>query len=507
MKKIDMHFHTTLSDWKKSNEDILKMINPKEIDFLAVTEHDIVNVNMQKSLENMWIATAYSTEISACDYIDSKSMHILHYSREINNRLNPNLESIRNARKEKIQIQVQKLIENGFNINYDEIISYYKSKWVNVENLVAYHIAHYIYRKKISLDNIAKISGKKDMTADAFYKSFMKRWGQFADIWHIDVGDYEFNIEDFNKIRVPNSIVSLAHPNVTFKNDIEEFSSKIEKLVNLWINAIEVNPMATKKYLDVITYFGHKYDLILTFWSDCHFSSTFDWKHWQLFHLNQELSKKQIEDNMYRIKDKLALNWVSNEKFETQEFFKKWDLAVMIGRMNPPHIGHLRVIRQALRENDKLVIFLGSANVVNEKNPFDFETRWEFLEAVFFDEIASGKLILSYLDDCWDDGDWTANLWEKLKVLVPGFNWKLNFYGWDFKEDRAINAIRDYENRLNIENVNYIQVERDHFTLPNGLDISATNLRNALNSKDFELARKFMDERIAPLVIGKWEEK
>lgn len=502
-----MHFHTTLSDWKKSNEEILKMINPKNIDFLAVTEHDIVNSNFKKSLDDLWIPSAYSVKVSACDYSDAKSMHILHYSSQINDLLNPRLESIRNARKQKIQLQVQKLIENGFDINYDEIISYYQQKRVNVENLVAYHIAHYIYRKNINLDKITKISGKNNLSADAFYKAFMKRWWEFADIWHVDVGDYEFDIEDFNKIRVPNSIISLAHPNVTFKNDIDAFAERIAKLVPLWINAIEVNPMATKKYLDVITYFAHKYDLILSFWSDCHFSSTFDWKHWQLFHLNQELSKKQIDDNLYRIKDKLDLNWVTNEKFETQEFFKKGNLAVMIGRMNPPHIGHLRVIRQALRENNNLVIFLGSANVVNEKNPFDFEVRWKFLEAVFSEEIKSGKLILSYLDDCWDDGDWTENLWEKLKTLVPEFAWILNFYGWDFKEDRAINAIRDYEIRLNIENVNYIQVERDHFTLPNGLDISATNLRNALNSWDFELAKKFMDDKIAPLVIKKWEEK
>lgn len=307
MRQIDMHFHTTLSDWKKSNEEILKIIKYKDIDFIAVTEHDIVNTEFKKSLDNLWIPTAYRVEISACDYTDKKSMHILHYSSKINHLLDPKLESIRNARKQKIQLQVQKLIENGFNINYDEMISYYESKRVNVENLVAYHIAHYIYRKNINFDKIAKISGKNDMSTDAFYKAFMKRWWEFANIWYVDVWDYELDVNDLDSHKLDSSIFSLAHPNITFKNDIEAFANKIEKLVPLWINAIEVNPIATKKYLDVITYFAHKYDLILTFGSDSHFKEFFDWKHVQLFHLNQELSKKQIEDNLYRIKDKLKI--------------------------------------------------------------------------------------------------------------------------------------------------------------------------------------------------------
>jgi hypothetical protein len=136
----------------------------------------------------------------------------------------------------------------------------------------------------------------------------LKRGWKFAYIWHVDVGNYEFDVKDFNEIRVPNSIVSLAHPNVTFKNDIDAFVERIEKLVPLWINAIEVNPIATKKWLDVINYIQAKHDLILTFGSDCHFKEIFDWKHWQLFQINQELSKKQIDENMYRIKDKLSIN-------------------------------------------------------------------------------------------------------------------------------------------------------------------------------------------------------
>lgn len=499
-----MHFHTRLSDWKKSNEEILKLIDSSKTDLLIATEHDIVNTWFRDSMIELWVPSAYWVEISVQDYTDKKSMHILHYSDKLNEILDPKLTSIRESREYKNQKQVEKLREFWFRITYSDMISYYASRWVNTANLVTYHIAEYLFKFEENKKLASKISGISNIWIYTFYNNFLKRWWNFANIGHFEVWDYEFDIEKIRDYKIQNSIFSLAHPNVTFKQDYEAFEEKIEKLVKFWLDGIEINPIAPKKWFDLINYVQAKYDLILTIGSDCHFKETFDWKHSQLFQTNSELSKKQIAENLERIKDRLGIS-KTNEKFEMRENFKKWDLAVMIGRMNPPHIGHLRVIRQALRENDKLVIFLGSANVVNEKNPFDFKIRWEFLKAVFADEINSWKLILSYLDDCGDDGDWTANLWEKLKILVPEFAWVLNFYGWDFKEDRAINAIKDHESRLAQENVNYIQVERDHFTLPNGLDISATNLRNALNSKDFELAKKIMDERIAPLVIGKWK--
>jgi hypothetical protein len=104
------------------------MIDPKKVDFLNVTEHDIVNTDFKKSLDNLGIPTAYSVEVSACDYDDTKSMHILHYSSEINNLLESRLENIRKAREIKIIKQIEKLRKNGFSIDYDEMINYYKSK-------------------------------------------------------------------------------------------------------------------------------------------------------------------------------------------------------------------------------------------------------------------------------------------------------------------------------------------------------------------------------------------
>lgn len=41
---------------------------------------------------------------------------------------------------------------------------------------------------------------------------------------------------------------------------------------------------------------------------------------------------------------------------------KQYDLAVFIGRMQIPHLGHMAVIRRGLEVADNVLVILGSAN-------------------------------------------------------------------------------------------------------------------------------------------------
>ena len=41
MKKIDMHFYTTLSDWSRDNNEVIKEARDKWIKLLVATEYDI----------------------------------------------------------------------------------------------------------------------------------------------------------------------------------------------------------------------------------------------------------------------------------------------------------------------------------------------------------------------------------------------------------------------------------------------------------------------------------
>lgn len=199
---------------------------------------------------------------------------------------------------------------------------------------------------------------------------------------------------------------------------------------------------------------------------------------------------------------------IENRDFEILS--RKGDLWIMIWRFWPPHIGHIRVIKKALRENWKLFLFLWSANVVNERNPFTAEERLFFFNFYFKQEIESGILNIWTLDDVGNYEKWVWILWKEIWKIFPDFKWKVNFYWWDMKEDMAINAINQYENLLWLEKIAYREIEREDFIVNHDwakIPVSATAVRNALSSWDYCLANKLMNSEIAELVIHKWKEK
>ena len=57
------------------------------------------------------------------------------------------------------------------------------------------------------------------------------------------------------------------------------------------------------------------------------------------------------------------------------------------GRFNPPHKGHLQLIKKILKEVDKLIIAVGSAEFKNTKrNPFNGIERKKMIEAYLKEE-------------------------------------------------------------------------------------------------------------------------
>ena len=48
--------------------------------------------------------------------------------------------------------------------------------------------------------------------------------------------------------------------------------------------------------------------------------------------------------------------------------------ALIVGRFQPFHKGHLFLIKKALEKANKIIIGIGSANIIDENNPIDFET-------------------------------------------------------------------------------------------------------------------------------------
>ncbi|MDP2666640.1 MAG: adenylyltransferase/cytidyltransferase family protein [Candidatus Diapherotrites archaeon] len=69
-------------------------------------------------------------------------------------------------------------------------------------------------------------------------------------------------------------------------------------------------------------------------------------------------------------------------------------IGVYWGRFNPPHKGHLRVIKGILKEVDKLFVVVGSAEFRNTKrNPFDGTEKRKMMQAYLKEEgIDSNKV-------------------------------------------------------------------------------------------------------------------
>ena len=181
------------------------------------------------------------------------------------------------------------------------------------------------------------------------------------------------------------------------------------------------------------------------------------------------------------------------------------NLGLFIGRLNPPHIGHISIINKALKENDEVLILLWTPLEKNKKDPLDFNIRKKLLEIIF---VKDDNLKIIELLDNKSDLIWIKNISKiidenyKIKESIKSQN-NINFYWGDFKNDSAYIAFEEYNNELTKYNINYIESSRNNSFIEyewKKYNISATNLREALKNKDYKLAKTFCDIKIFDLI-------
>lgn len=297
--KLDMHFHSTLSDGRKNSYEILEDAKEKWLDFLACTDHDIINEDFPILAKNAWINTCEAVEISAHD--NNEHLHFTCYSQKFNQKIINILENTRNWRGRKIYKQIELLQKNWFIINNADFYEFYKDK-TNLDNLNISHLAWYIFRFEENI-KLVKILTWENMTRENFLLRCLKTEGDFSYIWSVLIPEYEPSLELIWKLAKENSaVLSLAHPN--FKLTQEEFKSKIEYYLSLWVNAVEINSQATEDRVKLILDFQKIYKYILTFWSDCHFKTYSEDKHSELGFSNPYFSEEITESNFKRFKEK-----------------------------------------------------------------------------------------------------------------------------------------------------------------------------------------------------------
>ncbi len=99
---------------------------------------------------------------------------------------------------------------------------------------------------------------------------------------------------------------------------------------------------------------------------------------------------------------------------------------LFIGRFQPLHKAHVKVIKLLLKKFDKVIIGIGSIQEKRTKeNPFSFYERKRMLELVFGKEIKNGKIEIIGVKDEKSDEKWTGKLLKRCKfdAVATGNEW------------------------------------------------------------------------------------
>lgn len=328
---IDCHNHTKWSkfdtkikgsDWLNYIEDYAKIAKENNFTMCAITEHDIINKKLKELLSNTEILVPEAVEISAKNYDRNKSLHILYYAKNISQKINKILEKVLFLKKQVLEKQILLLQKYWFILNIEEVKSYIKENWLSNEWLNKWKITQYmflwkhkehntknLYKLFPELKNNNKLKNENDLHNWFYYNCMKSEWKYYKQ-FEIKNIIYEPKLEEIWILaKQDNAVLSIAHPNFTFKEWIKKFEKELPYYIEKWINAIEINTKSSKDWVESIIKLKEKYNLILTFWSDCHQIWKTDDKHWSFWDINTSLSQEILKENLNSFRKKLEFNF------------------------------------------------------------------------------------------------------------------------------------------------------------------------------------------------------
>ena len=312
-----MHCHSTRSDGKNTPQEVLQEGVRQKLDFLALTDHDIIAPKeFQDSLWSEWIESCDSVEISARNYDLEKSLHLVSYAKIFRDSLREVLDESKKWKMSMKWGQFYKMIyEFWFEGSKDWFDEYMRNQWRKPATSNKYDISRYffwIWDNPIRMREILwELLTSNDVVARFYEECFKREWKLYEKYW-FEARDYEPSVEDTVEEVAEKSrgIVALAHPNVTFSEHkwwIPEFERTIGDYVDKWVNAIEINAKASAEWISQILEIWERYDLILTFWSDCHsiWYDGRDGKHGTIWQINPLIETEIYEQNFWRFEETL----------------------------------------------------------------------------------------------------------------------------------------------------------------------------------------------------------
>ncbi len=96
-----------------------------------------------------------------------------------------------------------------------------------------------------------------------------------------------------------------------------------------------------------------------------------------------------------------------------------YDFAVFIGRFQPFHSGHLKVVQEGLSRAEKLIVLIGSAwQPRNTRNPWTHQEREAMIRDCLSESQNARLLCLPLMDSPYNDEIWVRNVQSSVQGLV-----------------------------------------------------------------------------------------
>ena len=123
--------------------------------------------------------------------------------------------------------------------------------------------------------------------------------------------------------------------------------------------------------------------------------------------------------------------------------------ALIVGRFQPPHAGHLYLIEASLAIADQVVIGIGSANIIDEKNPFAPAYRERVLRhALVKQGIDPKRVTFIQLDDLGDNEEWGDMTYKKaskdgaISAVIGNSDWVNGIFETEKFKDLGVKVCR-----------------------------------------------------------------
>ena len=266
---IDLHIHSNNSDGVLSVEEIVREAKLRNIQLMAITDHDSIACQntAAASAEEAEINYIFGVELNVTfshhRYRDGKSISLdfLGYEFDEGNRdLTEKLKQMADYREERASKILTNLNGEFEKEGIEELTKNdFKAIQDSVDGVLGRpHIADYLVKKGIVKNR-----------QEAFDKYLVK----------CDVPKYPLHLEEASRlVRNAGGILVLAHPNdphgtslVTLAKSLPEQTRIVEESMIAHIDGIECwhsrnTPQTTEHYIK----FARKHELIMTGGSDCH---------------------------------------------------------------------------------------------------------------------------------------------------------------------------------------------------------------------------------------------